>query len=269
MQGTHLVDYTQWIASYHRQTQRQRPTHDDVTTWKRFPHYWPFVSGVFRLPMHSPHKGQVMGAIMFSFSPLPAHGRLFNKQSSYRWFETPWWSCDMTSGWLAYIHWKVTPWWRHQMETFSALLATCTGNSPAPDEFPAQRPETQIFDVFFDQRLNKRLRKQSWGWWFETLSRPLWRHRNASRIISGLCNIDKAPCQIPCRITVSGFWLFGDYATHQLEARTEHSGQIAHVLTWYHSRGLQILRRLEASRAPFFLTWINLNHSMNEWSHFQ
>ena len=27
-------------------------------------------------------------------------------------------------------------------------------------------------------RLNKRLRKQTWGWWFETLSRPLWRHRN-------------------------------------------------------------------------------------------
>ena len=32
---------------------------------------------------------------------------------------------------------------------------------------------------FFDLCLNKRLRKQSWGWWFETLSRPLWRHCNA------------------------------------------------------------------------------------------
>ena len=37
---------------------------------------------------------------------------------------------------------------------------------------------TRGFDVFFDLRLNKRLSKQSWGWWFETLSRPLWRHRN-------------------------------------------------------------------------------------------
>ena len=35
------------------------------------------------------------------------------------------------------------------------------------------------FDVFFDLRLNKRLGKQSWGWWFETLSCPLWRHCNA------------------------------------------------------------------------------------------
>ena len=69
-------------------------------------------------------------------------------------------------------------WWRHQMETFSASLAICAGNSPVPGEFPAQRPVTRSFDVFFDLRLNKRLSKQSWGWWFETLSRPLWRHCN-------------------------------------------------------------------------------------------
>ena len=69
-------------------------------------------------------------------------------------------------------------WWRHQMETFSGLLAICAGNSPVPGEFSAQRPVTQSFDVFFDLRLKKRLSKQSWGWWFEALSRPLWRHRN-------------------------------------------------------------------------------------------
>ena len=40
---------------------------------------------------------------------------------------------------------------------------------------------TWSFDVFFDLRLNKRLSKQSWGWWFETLSCPLWRHCNAKR----------------------------------------------------------------------------------------
>ena len=73
--------------------------------------------------------------------------------------------------------WKYT-WWRHQMEIFSALLAICAGNSPASGEFPTQRPVARSFDVFFDVCLNKRLRKQSWGWWFETLSRPLWRHCN-------------------------------------------------------------------------------------------
>ena len=71
------------------------------------------------------------------------------------------------------------PWWRHQMETFSALLAICAENSPVPGEFAAQRPVTQSFDVSFDLRLQKRLSKQWWGWWFETLSHPLWRHRNA------------------------------------------------------------------------------------------
>ena len=52
-----------------------------------------------------------------------------------------------------------TTWWRHQMETFSALLAICAGNSPVPGEFPALRPMTQSFDVFFDLRLNERLSK--------------------------------------------------------------------------------------------------------------
>ena len=64
------------------------------------------------------------------------------------------------------------------METFSALLAFCAGNSPVTGEFPSQRPVTRRFDVFFDLRQNKRLDKQSWCWWFETPSRQLWRHRN-------------------------------------------------------------------------------------------
>ena len=34
------------------------------------------------------------------------------------------------------------------METFSALLAICAGNSPVTGEFPAQRPVTRSFDVF-------------------------------------------------------------------------------------------------------------------------
>ena len=46
---------------------------------------------------------------------------------------------------------------------FSVLLAICAGNSPATSEFPAQRPVTQSFDVFFDLRLDKQLSKQSWG----------------------------------------------------------------------------------------------------------
>ena len=73
---------------------------------------------------------------------------------------------------------KKTSWWRHQMETFSALLALCAGNSPVTGEFPSQRPVTRSFDFFFDLHLNERLSKQSWGWWFETPLRSLWHHCN-------------------------------------------------------------------------------------------
>ena len=66
------------------------------------------------------------------------------------------------------------------METFSALLAICARNSLVPGEFPAQRPVTRSFDVFFDLSLNQWLSKQSRGWWFETLPCPLWRHCNAN-----------------------------------------------------------------------------------------
>ena len=82
--------------------------------------------------------------------------------------------------WLTLIvaqRWRFS-WWRHQMETFSALLAICAGNSTVTCEFPAERPVMRSFDVFFDLRLNKRLSKQSWGWWFETPSCPLRRHSN-------------------------------------------------------------------------------------------
>ena len=61
------------------------------------------------------------------------------------------------------------------------VLAICAGNSPA------QRPVTRSCDVCFDLSLNKHLSKQSWGWWFETQSHPLWR----------LCNEEILPqCQL-------------------------------------------------------------------------
>ena len=70
--------------------------HDNVIKWKHFPRYWPYVRGIHRSPVNSPHKGQGRGALIF----------------------------------------------------------------------------------FFDLRLNKRLSKQSWGWWFKTPSCTLWCHCN-------------------------------------------------------------------------------------------
>ena len=80
-----------------------------------------------------------------------------NDRGIWSWCYSPYSICNIT-------------WWRHQKEICSALLALCAMNS--------QRPVTRSFDVFFDQRLNKRLSKQWWGWWFETPSCTLWRHSN-------------------------------------------------------------------------------------------
>ena len=41
-------------------------THDGVIKWKHFPRNWPFVQGIHRSPVNSPHKGQWRGALVFS-----------------------------------------------------------------------------------------------------------------------------------------------------------------------------------------------------------
>ena len=59
---------------------------------------------------------------------------------------------------------------------------------PLCGEFTGHRwiPRTKASDAdlwcFFYLRMNKRLNKQSWDWWFETLSHPLWRHSNEPRL---------------------------------------------------------------------------------------
>ena len=70
----------------------------------------------------------------------------------------------------------------HMMTSSNGNLFRVTGplceEFTGPGEFPTQRPVTRSFDVFFDLRLNKRLSKQSWGWWVETPSWSLCRHYN-------------------------------------------------------------------------------------------
>ena len=71
-------------------------------------------------------------------------------------------------------------WWRHQIETFSALLAICARNSPVIGEFLAQRPVTRGFDIFFDLCLNGWTNNGENG--FETPDGPLWRHCNGKSV---------------------------------------------------------------------------------------
>ena len=81
---------------------------------------------------------------------------------------------------------------RHHMETFSALLALCAGNSPVTGEFPTQRPVTRSFAVFFDLRLDQQLRKRWKRLWFEAPSRSLWRHCN------GVLSFIEHPLPLSC-----------------------------------------------------------------------
>ena len=92
------------------------------------------------------------------------------------------------------------------METFSALLDICAGNSSITGEFPAQRPVTRNFDVFFELRLNTQLCKQWWGWWYETPWRSSWRHYNVELLMRWLpvyCHVYilQVSPQLRCRET--------------------------------------------------------------------
>ena len=75
-----------------------------------------------------------------------------------------------------------SPWLRHQMETFSALLALCAGNSPVTGEFPSKRPEkARDAELWcFHLLLNKWVGTQSRRRWFKTPSRSLWRQCNVT-----------------------------------------------------------------------------------------
>ena len=56
-------------------------SHDDVTKWKHFPHYWPFLWGIHRSPANSPHKGQWRGALMFSLICAWVNGWVNHRQA--------------------------------------------------------------------------------------------------------------------------------------------------------------------------------------------
>ena len=55
------------------------PWHDDVIKWKPFPRYWPFVRGIHRSPVNSPHKGQSRGALMFTLICARINGWVNNR----------------------------------------------------------------------------------------------------------------------------------------------------------------------------------------------
>ena len=75
------------------------------------------------------------------------------------------------------IAWKAL-WWRYQMENFPRYWPFVRGIHRWPVISPQKGQWRGALIFFFALRLNKRMSKQSWGWWLETPSRPLWRHCN-------------------------------------------------------------------------------------------
>ena len=72
------------------------------------------------------------------------------------------------------------PCWCHQMETFFRVTGPLCGKFTGHRWIPCTKASDAEFWCLFDLRLNKPLSKQSWCWWFETPSRPLWRQCNVS-----------------------------------------------------------------------------------------
>ena len=175
--------------------------HDDVIKWKHFSRYWPVVRGIHWSPVNSPHKGQWCGALMVSLICAWITSWVNNREVDdlrrHRGhYDVTLMDCLFENyNELTLIYGCVDILWHLPLELHiyvSDMMTSSNGNifrvtghlcgeftnSPVPGEFPTQRPVTRSFDVFFDLRLNKRLSKQSWGWWLKTLSHPLWRHRN-------------------------------------------------------------------------------------------
>ena len=127
-------------------------------------------------------------------------------------------------------------WSKHK--EFVVMMTSSNGNSfrvtgplcgefTGPGEFPTQRPVTRSFDVFFDLRLNKRLSKQPWCWWFETPSWSLWRHCNGEQNTSEKYFV---PCGHICPVFPPSPWR--GLMCERTRSRIEYGGQqMRHVNT--------------------------------------
>ena len=109
--------------------------HDDVIKWKHFPRYWPFVWGIHRSPVNSPHKVQWHGSLMFSLICAWINGWINNGEAGdlrrhrahyeiiVRGFAYGWqWA---SSSWIKITHWWTPNKW---------FLFTCHGLESRAEE---------------------------------------------------------------------------------------------------------------------------------------
>ena len=105
-------------------------------------------------------------------------GDVEDKLQRFQWTPglSPWRPFCLCDNPVVSPHRDIIAWWRHQMKTFSGYWPFVWGIHRSPMKSPHKG--LWSFDIFFDLRLNKRLSKQWWSWWFDVLSCSLWRHCN-------------------------------------------------------------------------------------------
>ena len=104
--GTHLTHLTRW---WHHIIMGLF-MHDDGIKWKHFPRYWPFVRGIPRSTVNSPHKAQWRGALMFSFICVWINGWVNTSEAGdLRRYRV---RCDVILMWLGtHARGLVQYWW--------------------------------------------------------------------------------------------------------------------------------------------------------------
>ena len=80
--GSMPTDVMLYLVKLKANSREPSGRHDDVIKWKHFPRYWPFVWGIHRSPVNSPHKGQWRGALMFSLICVWINGWVNNREAS-------------------------------------------------------------------------------------------------------------------------------------------------------------------------------------------
>ena len=118
---------------------------------------------------------------------------------------------------------------------FFRVTGPLCGEFTGPGEFPAQRPVTWCFDVFFDLRLNKRLSKQPWGWWFEMPSWSLWRQCNAVD-----CAQWRSAWALPYHFgNESDYWIKSNI--HNKTFVGKNFNPLIHFTSWFSSQRVKLL----------------------------
>ena len=124
-------------SGYRHFVSREGYVHDDVLTWNYFPCYWPFVLGIHRSPVNSPHKGQWRGALMFSLICAWIHSLVNNDEAGNLRRHR--------------AHYDVT--------VMLPLLTTCIAGPPVAIILTMWNDDVQVLDV---QVLNWRWTTANW-----------------------------------------------------------------------------------------------------------